>query len=313
MSIDNQIYIVPAGTQNERADKVLSAYCNTVSRTHIQKLFDSEQVWLQHKAIKKNHLVCEGDVLIFADPSVPETTLDPLDIKLDVLYEDEAIVVINKQPHIVVHPGNGVAGPTLVQAVLHHTQGQLSNLAGQLRPGIVHRLDKETSGIIVFAKTDIAYLNLIHQFSERVPEKYYIAFVKGVITKASGTLQNFITRHPIQRHKMSIGTTGRLAHTDWKVLETFIPHATLVECKIYTGRTHQIRVHMSSLRHPVLGDKTYGYTDSVSFPHPISRILLHAHKLNLLHPQTNQPLAFVAPIPEDFLMCQTILRSACKL
>src|SRR6202011_1415540 len=213
----------------------------------------------------------------------------------DVLYEDEDMIVINKPSGLVVHPGAGQREHTLVNALLHHFP-KLSGIGGKERPGIVHRLDKETSGCLVVAKTDEAHRALSEQFEHRTIEKIYLALVAGRLGKNAGTVEEKIGRHPVHRQKMSISRRrGREAKTEYRVLSSS-DEVSLVECKLHSGRTHQVRVHLHHLGHPVLGDKIYGRKSAAKFP----RQMLHAWKLGFQHPRTGDRKNFEAPLPNDF-------------
>jgi 23S rRNA pseudouridine1911/1915/1917 synthase len=218
----------------------------------------------------------------------------PEDIALEILFEDDDLIVINKPAGLVVHPAPGHAGGTLVNALLHHCTS-LSGIGGVERPGIVHRLDKETSGCLVAAKNDAAHQSLTEQFAGREVRKIYLAICAGILKKKKGTINVPLGRHPVHRQKMGIRVRdGREAVTDWLVLAA-LPCGTLVRCTLHTGRTHQIRVHMKHLGHPVVGDEVYGKRAG------FARQLLHAWKLGFSHPGTGIPLDFTAPIPPDFL------------
>lgn len=299
-------YTIPEGVHHMRADKALSLAHPELSRSYIQKFFDTQAIFMGTTAITQKHKVSSGDVVSFIIPEPDCIAIHPVEMALDIIFEDADIVVVNKAPDIIVHPGNGITGTTLVHGLLAHTQGTLSPLGGDQRPGIVHRLDKETSGLIVFAKTNAAYLNLIAQFAERVPQKYYLALVMGSPKHVEGTLQNNIHRHPQHRYKMSIQEEGRFSHTDWTCLERFNKRASLVQCQIFTGRTHQIRVQMSHMGHPILGDTTYGFKQPAKLPVP-PRVLLHSHTLTLNHPITGDSVTFTAPIPADFQAYKDLL------
>ena len=215
------------------------------------------------------------------------------DIPLAVLFEDDDLIVLNKPPGLVVHPAAGHADGTLVNALLHHCTA-LSGIGGELRPGIVHRLDKDTSGCLVAAKNDVAHRALVRQFAGREVVKIYLALASGTLVPANGTVDAPIGRHPINRKKMAVVERGRAACTDWRVLGP-VPGGTLVECTLHTGRTHQIRVHLKHLGHPLLGDELYGKRGT--FP----RQMLHAWRLGFTHPRTGERVSFLSPIPADFV------------
>jgi 23S rRNA pseudouridine1911/1915/1917 synthase len=224
----------------------------------------------------------------------------PVAIPLEIVYEDAAMIVVNKPAGMVTHPGNGTGENTLVHALLNHTRGQLSTVGAPERPGIVHRLDKETSGLIVAAKTDRAHYRLAAAFNDRDVYKRYCALLKGVPVKASGTCREPIGRHPVVRTRMAIVKSGRPAHTDWSVEQSFGDKASLVHCVIHTGRTHQIRVHMSGMGHPLLGDTTYGFKPNQFGAMEVPRVMLHAAELKVPHPDRHEQLHFCMPLPDDF-------------
>jgi 23S rRNA pseudouridine1911/1915/1917 synthase len=228
------------------------------------------------------------------EPEVVASTMEGEDIALEILFEDEDLIVLNKPPGLVVHPGPGHSGGTLVNALLHHCGG-LSAIGGEERPGIVHRLDKETSGCIVAAKNDFTHQSLAMQFSERHVRKVYLALARGHVARRAGSITAPIGRHRVNRQKMAVDTRGegREAHTDWRVLGE-LACGTLVECTLHTGRTHQIRVHLKYLGNPILGDELYGQRGN------FTRQMLHAWKLGFAHPRDGRALDFVAPVPEDF-------------
>lgn len=300
-------FCVPDACDGERADKVLAAWVTHLSRTRLQKAFERGEVWVEGEPVAKKHKLSAGDLVDVILPEIHETTVSPVEMPLEVLFEDEAIIAVNKACGVVVHPGHGTGDDTLVHGLLHHTHGQLAPQAGELRPGVVHRLDKETTGVIIFAKTDEAYRVLVQQFSTRIPDKQYCALVQGTPSQTQGSIQTGIRRHPTHRTRMQAHTSGRPSHTDWIVEERF-ERATLLRCQLHTGRTHQIRVHLSSIGLPLLGDATYGYRPCKEEPPAAqSRVYLHAHKLSLPHPVTGEPLHLEAPLPEDFKALMAVL------
>lgn len=284
-----------------RADKVLHDHCPELSRNQIQRFFDEGLVWYDNEAIIKSRRLFAGDTISYSVSSPKKLTLEPIPIPLDILFEDEHIVIVNKAAGIVVHPGNGTVDPTLVHALLYHCRDSLSGIGGVERPGIVHRLDKNTSGAIIVAKTDAAYVKLSKMFEKRDLKKVYLTVVNGVPSQLSGTIKEPIGRHPVNRIKMSVNHRGRDAHTDWKREEVFGDFAALLNIRIYTGRTHQIRVHLAHIGHPVAGDLLYGYKSGKINTILIDRVLLHAYQLTFSHPITRQILEIEAPLPIDFL------------
>ena len=305
-------FIVPPGTPADRADKVLAAsHDAAISRSRWQTLLDEGRVTRDGKPLDRKSVVTAGEPLVITLPAPPPAEVRAVNIPLEVLFEDEHIIAVNKRAGMVTHPGAGTGEDTLVHALLHHTGGKLAPAGGTVRPGIVHRLDKETSGVIIAAKTDEAYLELIKAFSDREPDKRYHALTYGCPTLLSGISRDPIDRHPSNRVKMAVRDDGKPARTDWAVDNRFGAKAALIRCKIHTGRTHQIRVHLSHLGFPILGDHTYGrFPESVNRDWPAPRVMLHAASLDIAHPVTREPLRFDAPLPSDFLHLLGFLKSA---
>ena len=294
-------FSVPAGIEPERADKIFAAECDDVSRTRLQKAFESGRVTFDGEIIDKRFKINRPGLLRVALETVKsDEGPRAVDIPLDIIYEDASMIVVNKSAGMVTHPGNGTDENTLVHALLHYTKGHLSTVGAPERPGIIHRLDKETTGLIVVAKTDKAHHRLAAAFNEREVYKRYCALVAGVPGKASGTCKEPIGRHPVVRTRMAITTTGKPAHTDWSVEQTFGDEFSLLHCIIHTGRTHQIRVHMSGMRHPLLGDTTYGFKPSQLKAIKVTRVMLHAAELKISHPDRDEPMHFEAALPNDF-------------
>jgi 23S rRNA pseudouridine1911/1915/1917 synthase len=294
-------FSVPSGVKAGRADKIFAAEFDDISRVRLQKAFDAEQVTFDGAIIDKRFKVNRPGVLRavleIADPAEGPKAVD---IPLNVIYEDESIVVVNKPSGMVTHPGSGTGDDTLVHALLHHCQGNLSSVGAPERPGIVHRLDKETSGIIVVAKNDRAHHKLAAAFSARETYKRYEALVIGAPRKTAGSCDGPIGRHRIVRTRMAIMASGREALTDWSIKNSFGGVASLLSCVIHTGRTHQIRVHLSGLNHPLLGDTTYGYKPSRLKGIDIPRVMLHSTELRLMHPERDEEMHFESPLPQDF-------------
>ena len=293
------VYVVPDGVRSLRADKALATAHPEHSRTGWQRAFDAGLVRRGGIVLDRSTEVRAGDVIEFQLPKVEAAELKAVEIPLEVLFEDRHLLVVNKAAGMVVHPGAGTGEDTLVHALLAHCAGSLSGIGGVERPGIVHRLDRETTGVIVVAKTDAAHRGLSEQFAERHLHKEYLAIVSGVPRLLSGTIDRSISRHPQHRHRMTTGEGGKPARTDWKVEEAFAPLASLLRCHIHTGRTHQIRVHLKSIGHPQLGDSTYGWKPAPGLP-AVPRIMLHAERLTFLHPITSRTMEMRAPLPEDF-------------
>lgn len=281
-----------------RIDKYLTSVCEGLSRSYLQKLLKSGQVLVGGQGVKASYAVQEGDLIELEVPEAvePEILAEPMD--LDVLYEDEDIILINKPKGMVVHPAAGHYTHTLVNGLLDHCRGQLSGINGVMRPGIVHRIDMDTTGVIIACKNDLAHSCLAEQLKEHSITRRYQAIVHGVLKEDEGTVDAPIGRHPVERKKMSINyNNGREAVTHYKVLRRFRQY-THVECRLETGRTHQIRVHMASIHHPLLGDAVYGPARC-----PILGLqgqTLHAGVLGIRHPRTGAYMEFTAPLPDYF-------------
>ena len=302
-----QTYLVPSQILRTRADKVLAAAFPEHSRAALQRAFEAGLVRRNGVALAKSDDVKAGDTLEFVLPELVPAELKPVAIPLGVLYEDEHLLAINKAAGMVVHPGVGTGEDTLVHALLAHCAGGLSGVGGVERPGIVHRLDKETSGVLLVAKNDAAHRGLSEQFAGRHLRKEYLALVSGVPRLQSGVIERAISRHPVHRERMTVGEGGRPARTDWTIVEVFGDRAALLRCRIHSGRTHQIRVHLKSIGHPLLGDKVYGWKPDPALPAP-PRVMLHAERIAFLHPITARPLDVRAPPPEDFAQLLAALR-----
>lgn len=301
-----EILTVPAECDGLRADKALAEMLPQTSRSRLQKLIDAGAVTLGGKILSRKTPVAAGAQIAVAFPPEEPTALVPADIPLEILFEDEHVVAVNKAPGIVTHPGAGTADDTLVHALLHRTA--LAPAGGEARPGVVHRLDKETSGVIIFAKTDAAYYALIEKFAARDLDKQYLALTDGAPDLLAGVIRAPIARHPTNRVKMCVSDKGKPARTDWFVEEKFGNAAALVRCVLHTGRTHQIRVHLASLGHPILGDRTYGKLQARHAGWPIPCVMLHAERLRLAHPITGAELDLHAPLPPDFFNLAEFLR-----
>lgn len=307
-----QELIVPEGSRPSRADRVLAAAFPEHSRTALQRAFDAGLVRRANVVLSRDTAVSSGDRLEFSLPAVAAADLKPADIPLDVLFEDRHLLAVNKASGMIVHPGAATGDDTLVHALLSHCAGSLSGIGGVERPGIVHRLDKETTGVIVVAKNDQAHRALADQFATRTLTKEYVALVAGVPQLLSGTIDRAIGRHPVHRHRMTIGEGGKPARTDWERVEAFGDIATLLRCRIFTGRTHQIRVHLKSLGHPILGDALYGWKPDPRLKKQPARVMLHAEHLVLAHPSTGKELDLRAPLPADFTALIRALRKAAR-
>ena len=305
-------YTVPSGVRRIRADKALATGFPEHSRVALQRSFDAGLVLIAGKPIKRDQAVFGDTVIEFSIPETKPSELKAVDIPIDVLFEDKHLLALNKAAGMIVHPGAGTGEDTLVHALLSHCEGELSGIGGVERPGIVHRLDRETSGVMLVAKTDAAHRGLSEQFSERSLQKEYVALVAGTPELLSGSINKAIGRNPNHRHKMAVAEEGgRDAHTDWEVIEKFGKIATLVRCIIHTGRTHQIRVHMKALGHILLGDVVYGWKADTRLKKQPKRVMLHAEHLIFTHPITGKKIDLRAPMPKDFTQMITQLRKAC--
>ncbi len=278
-----------------RLDIFLVQSLPELSRSRIQQLIRGGYVRLNDAPTRPRQLVRTGNQIEVTQPPPEKIEAEPQAIPLEILYEDDDLILINKPAGMTVHPGAGQREHTLVNALLHHCP-TLSGIGGKERPGIVHRLDKETSGCLVAAKTDMAHRELSKQFAVRTVEKIYLALVIGKLQKQTGVIEEKIGRHPVHRRRMSVAPTrGRAARTDYRVLRSS-EEASLIECRLHSGRTHQIRVHLHHLGHPVLGDKVYAPRSAKNLP----RQMLHALRLGFCHPRTREWKNFEAPLPEDF-------------
>ena len=278
-----------------RLDQFLAKELPEYSRSRLQQLIRSGFVRLNKQTTRPRQIVRGGDKIHLIEPPLEKIEMRPEPIPLDVLFEDDDLIVINKPADLTVHPGAGQREHTLVNALLSHCT-TLSGIGGKERPGIVHRLDKETSGCLVVAKNDIAHRELSKQFAARTVEKIYLALVAGKLRKPTGVIEENIGRHPVQRKRMSVSSKrGRAAKTEYRVIRSS-DQASLVECRLHSGRTHQIRVHLHHLGHPVLGDKIYAPRFAKNFP----RQMLHAWRLGFRHPCTGEWRSFEASLPADF-------------
>ena len=281
-----------------RIDKYLSSVNEQLSRSYIQKLLKSGLVLVDGKPVKASYQVDEGDVISLDIPEAVEPEIEPENMDLDILYEDQDVILVNKPKGMVVHPAAGHYSHTLVNGLMHHCKDQLSGINGVMRPGIVHRIDMDTTGVIIACKNDMAHNSIAAQLKEHSITRRYQAIVHGVLKDDAGTVEGPIGRHPTDRKKMSINyNNGKSAVTHYKVLKRFRQY-THVECRLETGRTHQIRVHMASIGHPLLGDLVYG---PGKCPIPgLQGQTLHAGVLGFIHPRTGEYMEFTAPLPEYF-------------
>lgn len=294
-----------------RLDVYLRERVPDLSRGTIQRWIESGYIRVNDRHTKPTYEPRVGDRIRVSEPPVEPALAEPQDIPLDILHEDEDLLVVNKPPGLVVHPAAGHADGTLVNALLHHCAGRLSGIGGVARPGIVHRLDKDTSGCLVVAKHDAAHLSLAEQFAARTSHKVYQAIVCGVVRVESGDIRADIARHPSHRKRMAVVGGGREAWTGFRVSERF-RGATWVQATLHTGRTHQIRVHFQHAGHPLVGDDTYGKRPNSRLAeltgYRAPRQLLHAWRLGFEHPGTRSPVEFEAPLPMDFQHALAMLR-----
>jgi 23S rRNA pseudouridine1911/1915/1917 synthase len=304
MSSRTELITVEISRPMDRLDAFLREHFPAVSRGAIQRLIEQGHITVDGETVKPSHHPHAGEQIKVYWPEARPAEAQPEKMPLDILFEDKDLIVLNKPPGLVVHPAAGHEEHTLVNALLHHCAGQLSGIGGVARPGIVHRLDKETSGCLVVAKNDAAHIALAEQFAGRTLEKVYHAIVCGEVPRASGEMRASIARHPTHRKRMAATDgSGREAWTSYRVLER-LRHATLAEALLHTGRTHQIRVHFQHLGYPVVGDATYGdrqnkrLTELTGYAAP--RQMLHAHTLAFMHPRKQKKLSFEAPWPKDF-------------
>lgn len=293
-------YIVREEEAGKRADQVLAAAFSQVSRTLWARLFDVQGVKLEGTAIRRNVKLKKGDTLEFVVPDLSKAPVEPVSMDLKIHFEDEHILVLVKEAGVVVHGGAGETGATLVAGLMHHCGGKLSRVGGEDRQGIVHRLDRETSGLMVVAKTDEAHQKLSEDFAERRILKEYLALLQGVPDLLAGSMRGAIGRHDMQRHKMQVRQDGRESRTDWQLERHWGKGASRVRCRLHTGRTHQIRVHWSEAGHPLLGDTTYGFSPQKwNVPITVPRVMLHAVRLGLSHPVSGDWMEWEESVPED--------------
>ena len=288
-----------------RLDKFLAELNVSASRSSLKNLTKEGSVRVNGKNVKPSYKLKPKDFITLSLPEEKNIHIQPEDIPLEIIYEDRNLLVINKPPGMIVHPATNVYSGTLVNALLHHT-GFLSTINGPMRKGIVHRLDKDTSGLLVVAKDNLTHLNLAGQLTERTMKRRYFALVKGQPQKSQGKIEIAIGRHPRDRKKISVHTRkGRKAVTFYKVIKTFLD-CSLLELRLGTGRTHQIRVHLSYLGYPIIGDKVYGGKKAKK-EKLINRIALHAYRLGFKHPATGHSLEFSVSLPDDFQEALRIL------
>lgn len=298
---------VEAEQEGERLDKFLSIIYPEFSRAFFQKLIKSKQVSVNETSQKASYCVKIDDIVTVEIPDAVETTIEPENIPLDILYEDDDVLIVNKPKGMVVHPSAGHYSGTLVNAIMYHCKDTLSGINGEIRPGIVHRIDMDTTGSLIVCKNDEAHVNIAQQIKEHSVNRIYIGIVCGNVKEDSGTVEGAIGRHPIERKKMAINEkNGKPAITHYKVLERF-KNYTYMQFKLETGRTHQIRVHMASIGHPLLGDTLYS-SGRLPFKH-LQGQCLHAKTIGFIHPKTGEYMEYSAPLPEYFEKLLCLLKS----
>lgn len=289
-------YIITLHEVGVRLDKVISMLDNNISRTMIQKMLLDNKILVNGQSKKPSYKVEENDEISIEEIKLQNVNLKPEDIPIEILYEDKDIIVVNKPKGLVVHPGNGNPDGTLVNAIMNICKDSLSGIGGEIRPGIVHRLDKDTSGVLIVAKNDIAHINISNQIKNREVNKIYIALVRGRINENEATIDMPIGRSLKDRKKMSVSKNGKQAITHFIVLKRY-KNYTLLKIKIDTGRTHQIRVHMAQIGHPVVGDMVYSNGNN---PFGVEGQMLHSKSIEFKHPITNKIMKIEAELPQYF-------------
>jgi 23S rRNA pseudouridine1911/1915/1917 synthase len=314
MAARTEIFIVDKSLPDGRLDAFLRWKFPPASRVALKRLIEQGHVRVNGRTVKPTHMPRAGEQIEIHWPEAKPAEAQPEKIPLDILFEDKSLLVLNKPAGLVVHPAAGHEEHTLVNALLYHCKGSLSGIGGVARPGIVHRLDKETSGCLVVAKNDETHLALSAQFVGRKIGKIYNAIVCGELARESGEIHAAIARHPSHRKRMAVreDDSGRAAHTSYRVLEQ-LRAATFVEARLHTGRTHQIRVHFQFLGHPLVGDEIYGARQNARLKeltnYAAPRVMLHARELSFVHPRTERQMSFEAPLPEDFQDALKFLRT----
>ncbi len=297
--------IVSDEDEGIRIDKFLAENLEDITRNRIQKLIDDSQITVNDKIIKANYKVRENDIVNIIIPDAVEINIEAEDIPLDIVYEDEDLLVVNKPKGMVVHPAPGHYTGTLVNAIMYHCKDNLSGINGELRPGIVHRIDMDTTGLLVVCKNDYAHNFLAEQLKEHSITRKYHAIVYNSVRDDDGTVNAPLGRNPSDRKKMAIVKDGREAITHYHVIDRF-KNFSYIECQLETGRTHQIRVHMTSINHPLLGDELYGPKSS---NYNLQGQTLHAKVLGFIHPRTKEYMEFEVPLPEYFQKLINILKN----
>ena len=295
--MEEDLLQITAEESGERIDALLAHILPQLSRSAAQRLLEEGRVLLRGAPVRKNYRCAAGDCFLLSLPEAEEVPLVPQDIPLDVVYEDGDVIVVNKPRGLVVHPAPGHSDGTLVNALLFHCGDSLSGIGGEKRPGIVHRIDKDTSGLLIVAKNDFAHQTLSEQLADRSLSRVYEAVVRGNLREDAGTVSKPIGRHPTDRKRMAVLPGGRPAVTHWEVLARYRGY-THIRCRLETGRTHQIRVHLASLGHPLLGDAVYGA------PAPdkgLTGQCLHARELKFIHPRSGEPVRLETQLPDYFI------------
>ena len=300
-----------------RLDSYLAKSCKDISRSKLQNLIKEGQVTIQNtKIYTPNYRLKKNSLISLKIPNPKTTKIIPQPMNLNIIYEDNDIIVINKPAGLIVHPGSGNPDKTLLNALLSHCGNDFLNIGSKERLGIVHRLDKDTSGILVIAKNKTSYYDLIKQFTNRSIKRLYDAIIWGLLTPFQGTINETISRNPYQRKKMSVSCKGKNAITHYRVIEYLSYYLSLIECQLETGRTHQIRVHMSSINHPIFADPIYGKPPKTLLLKELKEIkkyfkhqALHAKHLKFIHPLTRKKMSFNCKPPEEFMNLITQIKS----
>ena len=301
-------YVVTDEYEGMRVDKLISELIDSFSRSYIKKLIDDKKVVCNDKTVKASFVVSEGDHIVMEIPPIEVPDILPQDIPLDILYEDDDVLVVNKPKGMVVHPAAGHYKDTLVNAVMYHCKDKLSGINGVMRPGIVHRIDKDTTGSVIICKNDNAHQKIADQLKNHTVNRVYHAICYGIIKENEGDIETLIGRSPSDRKKMAVVTSGgKFASTHYRVLKRFEDdNYTYIECKLKTGRTHQIRVHMAHIGHPLLGDDIYAPSRKSKFN--TQGQCLHAKILGFKHPTTGEYIETDAPLPEYFSHLLDVLK-----
>ena len=289
-------YVVEDDLAGFRLDKAIPTKNSNISRSRLQKMLENNSVFVNGKNVKASYKLQKGDCIQINYEEPKEINLKPENIPLDVVFEDNDLLVVNKQKGLVVHPGNGNPDGTLVNAIMARCKDSLSGIGGEIRPGIVHRIDKDTSGLLIVAKNDFSHVNISEQIKNHQVKKTYIALARGIIKENNATIDMPISRSKNDRVKMAVSKDGKQAITHFKVLQRYEGY-TLVEVNIETGRTHQIRVHFAQIGYPLVGDSVYSNGKN---PFGVEGQMLHSSKLEFIHPRTNKKIVLEAELPEYF-------------